>query len=189
MVTKISVEEYLDRLLLRYSGTFDIHMPYRIGAEEYPAYGYFYSHVEKYVLVREANMWSSDSFEHILFLTEEECTLELLEKLKTLLSDYMEPELVRKGEKLPPENHMYSYLSFGIICKKPVAPEVKRAIKKFHFEKGYQFNMLGFSQAHIICASMEDEKIITNYAGRKSKKLYQEVFRETAEGKPGFQSV
>ena len=189
MMTKTPVTDYLDRLLLRYSGTFDIHMPYQIGGMQFPAYGYFYSHMEKYVLVREANMWSSDSFEHILFLTEEECSLELLERLKVLLADYIEPVLVRKGEKLPPKNHMYSYLSFGIICEKPIEPKVRKAIKKFQFEKGYRFNMLGFSQAHLICASMADGKVISNYAGRKSKKLYQEVFTEVAEKKPGYLSV
>lgn len=65
---ELSTSDYLDRLLLRYSGTFDIHKPYTINEQEYDAYGYFHSHVEKYVLVREANMWSSNSYEHILFL-------------------------------------------------------------------------------------------------------------------------
>ncbi len=58
--------DYLNRLLLKYSGTFDIYQPYMIMGREYPAYGYFFSHVEKYVLVRKANMWSADSYEHIL---------------------------------------------------------------------------------------------------------------------------
>ena len=34
---------YLDRLLLKYSNTFNIYKPYRIGARQYPAYGYFFS--------------------------------------------------------------------------------------------------------------------------------------------------
>ncbi len=59
--------DYLNRLLLKYSGTFDIYQPYTILGKEYPAYGYFFSHVEKYVLVRKANMWSADTYEHVLF--------------------------------------------------------------------------------------------------------------------------
>lgn len=187
--TTLSTENYLDRILLRYSGTFDIHRPYTMNGREFPAYGYFCSHVEKYVLVREANMWSSDSFEHILFLKEESCTTQLLEQLMELAVDYMEPMLVRRGEKNPPEHHMYTYLTFAILCDKAPDAEVKKAIKRFKFEKGYKLNMLGFSQAHIICASMEDEKVITNYAGRKSKKLYKEVFQDVKAGKPGFSSV
>ena len=184
--TAISAVDYLDRILLRYSGTFDIHKPYNMNGREYPAYGYFCSHIEKYVLVREANMWSSDSYEHILFLQEEICTLSLLEQLEQLAVEYMEPELVRKGEKYPPEHHMYSYLTFAILCEKAPSAEVKRALKRFKFEKGYKFNMLGFCQAHIICASMEDEKVITNYVGRKSRKLYEEIFEDVKNGKPGY---
>lgn len=187
--TALSAEAYLERLLLRYSGTFDIHKPYHMNGREYPAYGYFYSCVEKYVLVREANMWTSNSYEHILFLKEEICTLELLKHLEQLVVDYMEPELVRNGKQYPPDNHMYTYLTFAIICDKAPSAEVRKALKKFKFEKGYKFNMLGFSQAHIICASMEDEKVITNYAGRKSKTLYKEVFHDVKAGKPGFSNT
>ena len=64
---------YTHLLLLRYSGTFDIYKPYFIDGKEYPAYGYFFSHLEKYVLVREANLWASDSYEHILFITCQMC--------------------------------------------------------------------------------------------------------------------
>ena len=39
--------QYLDRLLLPYAGTFNIYMPYKIHDKEYPAYGYFFSSVEK----------------------------------------------------------------------------------------------------------------------------------------------
>ena len=70
--------QYLDRLLLPYAGTFNIYMPYKIHDKEYPAYGYFFSSVEKYVLVREANMWTSNSHEHVLFMTVDEVTEEVL---------------------------------------------------------------------------------------------------------------
>ena len=93
--------DYLNRLLLRYSGTFDIYQPYTILEREYPAYGYFFSHVEKYVLVRAANMWSADSYEHILFSTREELTMADLEEYGRAVKEYIEPKLVLKGEKLP----------------------------------------------------------------------------------------
>lgn len=38
----MEMAQYLDRLLLRYSGTFDIYKPYFIDGKEYPAYGYFF---------------------------------------------------------------------------------------------------------------------------------------------------
>lgn len=169
--------DYLDQLLRKYAGTFDIDRPYSIHGKEYPAYGYFFSHTEKYILVREANMWSSDSYEHILFMEVPEVTGETLDEAYALVREYMEPVLVRKGEAVPEKGHMYSYLTISLIADKPLSRQMQKALRRFRFEKGYRFNMRGFSQAHIVCATMEDEKVYTNYAGRRSKKLYQDNFR------------
>lgn len=169
--------DYLDRLLERYSGTFDIFQPYVIHGKEYPAYGYFYSHTEKYILVREANMWSADSYEHVLFIRAQEVDQALIGEAYALVRDYMEPVLVRKGEALPAQGHMYSYLTISLIAERPLSKQMKKAVRRFRFEKGYRFNVRGFAQAHIVCATMEDEKVYTNYAGRKAAKLYQDNFR------------
>lgn len=181
--------DYLDQLLRKYSGTFDIYQPYIIHGKEYPAYGYFFSHVEKYILVREANMWSSDSYEHILFIEAEEVDQALIDEAYGLVKDYMEPVLVRKGQEAPAPGHMYSYMTISIIAQKPLSKEMKKAVKHFKFEKGYRFNMRGFSQAHIVCTTLEDEKVYTNYVGRKSAKLYISNYKDVKEGKPGFRQI
>lgn len=49
--------------------------------------------------------------------------------------------------------------------------------------------MRGFSQAHIACATMEDEKVYTNYVGRKSRKLYRDTFQDIQSGRPGFKQI
>ena len=85
----MNTSEYLDRLLLHYSGTFNIYQPYVINGKEYPYYGLFYNCTEKYVLVREVNMWSSKSYEHILFMEAEELTDEIYqEKAETYMAYY-----------------------------------------------------------------------------------------------------
>ena len=181
--------DYLDRLLAKYSGTFDIYQPYVIHGKEYPAYGYFFSHVEKYVLIREANMWSSDSYEHIIFIETKELTEELLTEAYTLVKDYMEPTLVRKGEDFPAPNHMYSYLTIAVLSEQPVSKSLQKKVKKFKFEKGYKFGMRGFSQAHIVCASMEDECVYSNFTARSSRKVYRDTFAEVKNGKPGYKQL
>ena len=181
--------DYLDRLLAKYAGTFDIYQPYVIHGKEYPAYGYFFSHTEKYMLVREANMWSTDCYEHILFLEADEVTKEVLQEAYRLVTDYMEPQLVRKGKALPPPNHMYSYLTVAILSEHAVSKPMQQAIKKFKFEKGYKFNMRGFSQAHLICAAMEEEKAYANFVARASIKTFRSVFSEVKEGKPGYSQL
>ena len=181
--------DYLDQLLRKYSGTFDICQPYVIHGKEYPAYGYFFSHTEKYILVREANMWSSDSYEHVLFVEAPEADRFLIDEAYTVIKEYMEPILVRKGEALPAVGHMYSYLTISLIVDKSLSAEMRKAVKRFKFEKGYRFNVRGFSQAHIVCATMEDEKVYTNYAGRRTAKLYRDNFRDVRERKPGFRQI
>jgi hypothetical protein len=176
--------DYLDQLLRKYSGTFDIYQPYVIHGKEYPAYGYFFSHIEKYVLVREANMWSADSYEHVLFIETPEVNRSVIDESYRLVKEYMEPVLVRKGAEVPAEGHMYSYLTIGLIAERPLSEEMKKAVKHFKFEKGYRFQVRGFSQAHIVCATMEDERVYTNYVGRKSAKMYKDNFRDVREGKP-----
>lgn len=181
--------DYLDRLLLRYSGTFDIYQPYTILGKEYPAYGYFFSHVEKYVLVRKANMWSADSYEHVLFVNAEELTSAHLEEYRRAIEEYIEPSLILKGEKLPEQNHMYSYITIAAVVQKALSPEMKKAVKRFKFEKSYMHSIRGYSQARIAVASMEDEAVCLNGAGRTLKKLYKSVFEEVNAGKPGFREA
>lgn len=178
--------EYLDRLLLRYSGSFDIYQPYVINGREYPAYGYFFSYIEKYVLVREINMWSTKSYEHMLFMEVEECTEEVLKEAESIICDYMEPVLVRKNEKLPEKNHMYSYLNVVIISQKALDKAIAEKIRHYRFEKGYKFNIRGFSKGTIMCASMEDRKFCSNYHGRSKKEIFEGVFKDVDEGKIGF---
>ena len=189
MTTKMHSADYLNRLLLRYSGTFDIYQPYTILEREYPAYGYFFSHVEKYVLVRAANMWSADSYEHILFSTREELTMADLEEYGRAVREYIEPKLVLKGEKLPDPNHMYSYITIAVAADRALSPEVRKAVKKFRFEKSYMHSIRGYSQARIAVASMEDESVTLNRAGRTLKKLYGSVFEEVRNGKPGYREA
>ena len=185
----MNAKQYLDRLLVRYSGTFNIYKPYSIAGKTIDAYGYFYNHLEKYVLVRDANLWSSDSFEHVFYITGEQFTLDTIRQYEEMLKEHAEPELVRKGEKLPSKNHMYSYLTLIFISDRIPEKEIVREVKRFRFEKGYMMNTRGYSQAHVCLVSVEDGKIYTNYVARKSKKILSEVYKEVQQNKIGFDEM
>lgn len=185
----MTANDYLDRLLVRYSGMFDIYQPYRIEEEEYPAYGYFFSHNEKYVLIREANLWSVDSFEHMLFDTREQITMEDIDRADRVIREYMEPVLVCKGEKMPDKNHMYSYLTYIFIANQKPDAEIIKRIKKYRFEKGYQFNIRGYSSGRMVLVDIASEKVYTNYQARKGKKLFLETFEDVKAGKITFSQM
>ncbi|MCD7836181.1 MAG: hypothetical protein LUG83_05975 [Lachnospiraceae bacterium] len=181
--------EYLDHLLLKYSNTFDIYMPYVIKGREYPAYGHYFSHVERYVLMRKANMWSTHTYEHILFMDVPECTTEVIDEAQDIIENYMEPQLVRRGGDTPEENHMSSYMNVIIIAGKALTGDAAGRIKKYKFEKGYNFNLRGFSRGNIACVSIEDKKFVSNRYLKDKRKLYEQVFTDMEKGRPGFKEV
>ena len=63
---------YLDRILAEYERSFDIHREYEIGDKKIDAYGYFNSYSEKYLLVKEVQLWETKAFEHIFFIEKED---------------------------------------------------------------------------------------------------------------------
>ena len=134
-------------------------------------------------------MWSSDSYEHILFLTSDEVTVSNVDNMKRILLEYVEPLLVLKGEELPPPNHMYSYMSVILISDKKPSKATVKAVKRLSYDKGYKMNMRGFSQAQICLVSIEDEKIYHNFAAYAKKKTLKSVFKEVKEGKTGFKEL
>lgn len=185
----LNAETYLDRLLVRYAGTFDLYTPYTLGGRTFPAYGYFYSHVEKFVLTRSANMWSSDSYEHILFLPLDEVTADDVAQMKKLLLEEVEPKLVLKGEEVPPPNHMYSYMSVILISNKKPSKDTIKAVKKLSYDKGYMMNMRGFSQVQMCLVSIEEKKVYHNFAAHGKKKTLKGIFKEVKEGRVGFKEL
>ena len=181
--------DYLDRLLAKFGSSFDIYMPYQIHGIEYPAFAYHYTHQEKYVLVKEANMWKADSYEYVLFVNTEVIDEAVIEKAKDIIEIYFEPELVRKGEKYPAKDHMYSYLTVVIIGNHYSDSKLASKVKRYHFDKGYQFSIRGYSAGRMVAVTMDDEKVITNNAASKSKKVFKAVFDEVRANKPGFSTI
>ncbi len=181
--------DYLDRLLAKFGSSFDVYMPYQIHGIEYPAFAYHYTHQEKYVLVKEANMWKADSYEYVLFVNTEVIDEAVIEKSKDIIENYFEPELVRKGEKYPAKDHMYSYLTVVIIGNHYSDSKLASKVKRYHFDKGYQFSIRGYSAGRMVAVTMDDEKVITNNAASKSKKVFKAVFDEVRANKPGFSII
>jgi len=181
----MEMAEYFERTLDKYAGAFDIYRNYSINQRQYPAYGYFFSLGEKYVLSRKANLWSIRSYEHVLFLQEETVTGKLLDELDSVLTEHMEPQMVRKGEKYPEKDHMYSYLTFVILCRKSPAQEVIRRIGHYRYERSYLMNFRGHSEGHLICVDLEQEKVYTNRAASGMKKMFEKTFRDNRKSRIG----
>ena len=168
--------DYFHNLLDRYRANFDITENYTLGQNTYPAYAQFFSLGEKYVLKKEAKLWAIRAYEHVLFIETADVLSETLKEIQRTIEEEMEPELVRKGEKYPEEDHMCSYLTFVIISEKTPEKEIQKAIRRFSYDKGYLFGLRGHSQARIACACLDSERVFTNYAGKELKKLLTNTF-------------
>ncbi len=177
-----SIEDYFHELLKRYEAHFDITENFHLGDSTYPAYARFFSLGEKYVLKKEARLWAIRAYEHVLFIKADEVTSQTLTKIRDTIDNYMEPDLVRQGEKYPEKDHMCSYLTFVIISDKTPDKELQKAIRKFNYDKGYLLGFRGHSQAKIGCAFLDGKSVITNYAGKELKPLLTNIFN-TLKGK------
>ena len=180
---------YLNIILARYARRFDIFKDWMVNGRQYAAYGRFSSLGEKYVLVKNAKLWSVKAYEHVFFLEEDSCTEALLEELMKSVTEYMEPVLVRNGEKYPEKDHMYTYLTFAILCRQTPDEAVKKAVRKFRFDKGYLFSMRGHAEARLVIADLEGREIFTNPAGRALAKMYRKAFAETEQGAKGYNEL
>jgi len=179
----LSTDEYLQKLLFRYRANFDITKDYYLAGKLYPAYAFFSSYGEKYVLKKEAKLWAIKAFEHVLFLKEDQVTEETLKKIRDIIDNDAEPILVRKNEKYPEKDHMCSYLTFVILTEKTPDTATAKAIKRFSYDKGYLFNFRGHSEAKLAVVSMDEEKVCTNRNGRDLRSLLESIFakeRKTA---------
>ena len=180
---------YLNIILAKYAGIFDIYKEYEADGRQYAAYGYFSSLGEKYVLVKKAKLWSVKAYEHVFFLEEDRCTPGLLEELMKSVTEYMEPVLVRNGEKYPEKDHMYTYLTFVLLCRQAPDAETEKAVRNFRFDKGYLFSLRGHSEARLAVVGLEDRKVYTNPAGRSLKKMFVKAFEETEQGAKGYNEL
>lgn len=172
-------QELLDKLLEYYSSSFDITHPYEIGGDTYEAYAGFNVTSSKYVLYKKAELWRTYCYEHVLFRLKKQVGPEDILRFFQHVVEYMEPQLVRQGERCPQPNHMYSYMTGIFISEQGISPETAREVKKLKFRKNYRFAVRGFSEARIVIFDLENKKIIGNPAAkevvkgfRKSKGLF-----------------
>ena len=168
--------EYLKELLKRYEQNFDITENYVLEGETYPAYAWFYSFNEKYVLRKEAQLWAVKAYEHVIFMTEDFFNGEKLQKISETIEKVVEPVLVRKNNKYPEKDHMCSYITFIVVTDHNPDEETKRKIKKFNYDRGYLFNFRGHSEGRLAVISMDSGNVYTNRNGRELKNTLQNAF-------------
>ncbi|MCR4691252.1 MAG: hypothetical protein K5739_07905 [Lachnospiraceae bacterium] len=170
---------YLDRILEHYAGSFDIEKDFSIGGKTAAAYGHFATVSEKYVLTPKANLWKIEGFEHILFFEADAVDRDTLIQTRELMQNHMAPKLVCKGEKYPPKDHMYSYVTVVYLVQNPPAEELQKEIRSFRYEQDYLFTFRGHVEGHLVVMDLSTGKAYTNKAAKHLKALYEKTYADS----------
>ncbi|MGN0399743.1 MAG: hypothetical protein ACI4EO_06410 [Blautia sp.] len=160
-----------------YRANFDVKEPYEYHGVLYDACAEFNLTSAKYVLVKKAELWRANCFEYVFFLYRPKISLEDVNRFHSQLLEYMEPELVRQGEKVPQKNHMYTYLTGIFLSDEPTDPEVIKAVGKLHFRKNYRFAVRGFSEERIVLFHVQNRKVTGNPAAKELIKGYKKMLK------------
>lgn len=167
---------YLERVLRAYEGSFDIERPYTLSGRTFDAYAAFSSMSEKYVLVEKANLWTTRTYEHALFLHVDSLSPDTISDLRTFMKDVMEPELLLQGRKYPEQDHMMTYLSLNIITDTPPDDATRQAIRKFRFSRDYLLTFRGRAVGLLTVADLASGTVLTNPAAKHTIPTFEAAF-------------
>lgn len=164
----------LEKLLDTFQNSYDVERTCDINGDIYDAYASFRAVSAKYVLVKKAELWSAKCFEHVFFRLKKE-TLEKqdVERFRRQLETYIEPELVRRGERWPQENHMYTYITGIFICEEGVTEEAVKLLRAFRYVKNYKFTIRGYSEARLLVFDLKRRRLFGNRAAKELVKGYK----------------
>ena len=167
---------FVEKLKHFYTSTFDLEDGLLLGGQAYDVYGHFNVDNSRYVLVKKAKLWEANSQEHLFIRSWKKeggpLTVEKLQELIRPLEEIAEPQYVRGGEKYPPKNHMYSFLTLVVVTDGEIEDETMRFAKKYKFGKTYLFNFRGYLETRLVLVSTRDNLVTTNQQGKELKKAY-----------------
>lgn len=168
-------QEFLEKLINSYQSAFDIERPFDINGDIYDAYASFNVSSAKYVLIKKAELWRADCYEHTFFAHKNILQVEDLERFKKEIEDYIEPQLVRGGKACTEKDHMYTYITGIFVVEDGITDEVRKKIRKFKFFKNYKFGFRGYSEARLLIFDMKNKKVLGNPAARDLVKGYKKA--------------
>lgn len=164
--------ELFEKLITSYEDSYDVEQPCDINGDIYDAHAAFSVTSARYVLVKKAELWRANCFEHAFFRVTQELDAADIKKFCTQVDTYIEPQLVRGGQRWPQKDHMYTYMTGIFICEHKVSDEVKKAVKKFSYVKNYKLTIRGYSEVRLLVFDMESKRVFGNRAAKDLVKGY-----------------
>lgn len=120
----------------------------------------FYEHSEKYVLSRQANLWTANCEEFIYLYDIPNLTKEVFERCRDqAYRDGMQRAHIGPG-------HMYTYITPVFLCD-TCEEEAAAALRKCRIYKSFRFSLHGWMDFHTAVLEVsKGNKITTNGSGK-----------------------
>lgn len=158
------LQNVLDNLMLQYEGYFNIEKPYTYGNRVILAYAQYIQRMEKYVLVRKAKLYATESNEHVFFVYVPHLDMNNWEAEKSFICN------AEKDYVVPHSEHMYTYMTLVLLSDK-IDDDVKKKIKRTQYTKNYKLALEGYSTVRVAALDLSDESIVANSMGKEIKEV------------------
>ena len=173
----MTAEEILKKLNDFYRAAYDLEDDYQAGDMRFPLYGRFRIERSRYLLTKTHKLWEAAGNEYVFFHICQTPDLCYEKELDRFLKETAEPVYVRNGQKYPPANHMYSYITLIIITDRTAGEEFQNFVKTYKYEKNYLLSVRGYSEVRIVLISEGGDFLITNRAGREVGKVFRKLLK------------
>lgn len=165
----IEREAFLETLKDSYSAYYNVNLNEDMTELPLVFRGDFFSHGERYFIVKSAKIWSNESNEYLYLFSAPTFDAELAEKCMDFVIEDALPRVK------PHKEHNYTNF-IAIFVADSFDEETLKAVKKRHFDKSYNHSFYGFSLLKTAAVPLESRVIVTNSAGHDLTKFYRKLF-------------
>lgn len=172
MLIKASKDEIIEHILRSYEVYFDVD---KYEEKDIPVVAKcrFHIHNERYVLIKKAKLWDSDSNEYVFVFKINSLTRDLFIKCRNYAYE--------EGMKLiePKPGHMCSYITSVFICDS-CDKEAEKMIRKCNIHKNFKFSFYGWMDYHTTCINISSNEIFGNRSGKDTTKFFKNLLNNSS---------
>ena len=169
--------EFFQKLLATYRDSYNIEENFRVGNNIYDADAFLDVSTSRYVLVKKAEIWRTDCYEHVFITHREQIVPDDIYLWEDQVASDIEPRLVRGGEATMPKDHMSSFVTGVFITNGPVDVDTANAVRDVRFYKNYKMSLRGYCQARAVLIDLKYRRVYGNRAAHDMVKDLRKSMR------------
>ena len=166
----------LEKMFSIYSHQYDLDRDGIHGGGVFPATATYYLRDENYLISKKHVLSAVENYDYVYF-----CTVDHLDT--STLQRYIDRSLQLGMDRVRPhKEHMSSFVTL-IILADTIDQEAKQLLKRTKMRKYFRFAFHGWMEYHIAAIELSTNQVISNPAGRETKKLLEQNFESNPQKK------